>query len=85
MEINDIPVGVEIMLYTGGEEDGTVMRIPYVVHDLGKIDFERQIEQKPAEGGGTLTVSEIVLYQWDGTYNSSGQARYRDTGCKWQN
>jgi hypothetical protein len=81
MEINELKVGVEIQLYTGGTEDGTIMRIPCVIHDIGKIDFQRVVSEKVP--GGTHTVSEIILYQWDGTFNSSGHARYRDVHCNW--
>ena len=80
----NLPVGVEIQLYTGGTEDGTIMRIPHCVHDLGKISFNRVVSEKvDIVSGGTVTVSDVILYEWDSTYNPSGHARYRDVHCKW--
>lgn len=78
-----IPPGVEIQLYTGGSEDGTIMRIPHCVHDLGKISFQRVVGQKEDPSGGIITVSDVILYEWDCTYNPSGQARYRDADINW--
>jgi hypothetical protein len=81
---NRIPAGVEIQLYTGGTEDGTIMRIPHCVHDLGKISFERIVEQTTdTVSGGVTTVKDVILYEWDCTYNPSGHARYRDADCNW--